>query len=364
MSQVIEILASGKARPFKHAGQITGAIAQAVAKYGPRHDAMGKWRIDANGPTLRRLADRGGMRMDAFNDGGGLHLPRQLEHIHSRALEEAKPVPNGLSLFRISNEVPPGARTHTVRRFLEDGEVAVYRGGTDVPRVGVSQVEEEFPVRHYVTSFATNHFEMLSSNFANTSEAERKMRSARRIMESFLNRMIWGIGPNEEHGLFGVLNYPWLAKKIASVLFDGSAAVDDVLTELQDAANFPAQQSKATFSPNRMVTSTRVRDYLMNTRLGSVNDTTIGEFFARNNEHINTIEGAWELRDIAGTGVDGILFYNDSEDGITNEMVQGLTPLPIQHFGFEDITYLYASHGGIIMRDAGNNILLLVTVVP
>lgn len=364
MSQVLEILPNGRAVPFRHAGAVLGVVNAAIAKHGPRTDALDRYRVDSNAVRMRVMAEQAGVRTDAFNDGGGLHLPRQLEHIHQRVLEEKRPVPNGLSLFRISNEVPVGARTHTVRRFLEDGEAAVYRGGTEVPRVGVSQVEEEFPVRHYVTSFATNHFEMLSSGFANTNEAQRKMRSARRIMESFINRMTWGIGSNDAHGVYGVLNYPWLAKKIASVLFDGSAAVNDVLAELQDAANYPSQQSKSVFMPNRCVTSTRVRDYLMNTRLGSVNDTTIGEFFTRNNEHIDRIEGAWELRDIAGAGVDGILFYNDSEDGITNEMVQGLTPLPIQSFGFEDITYLYASHGGVIMRDAGNNILLLVTAVP
>ena len=32
------------------------------------------------------------------------------------------------------------------------------------------------------------------------------------------------------------------------------------------------------------------------------------------------------------------------------------------HHGFESITYIYMSHGGLIMRDSGNNLLLLVPV--
>ena len=146
------------------------------------------------------------------------------------------------------------------------------------------------------------------------------------------------------------------------VFATGGGTVTQILGVLNDAANYPQEVSGSTFAPNRAVTSERVRNFLMNTRLGTVNDTTIGEFFTKNNEHINAIESAHELKDFGGTDVDAILFYNDDVDGISNELVQGITPMPAQIFGFESITYIYMSHGGLIMRDSGNNILLLVPV--
>jgi len=361
MSQVLLIEGDGRtARPFEHGPAFMGQLAIAREHF-PSYQEFLKRRDAQVAAAQAAVLPQGSKRRDALT-GVGLHQARQLEYVHQRVLEEKHPTPNGLSMFRISTEVPIGARTHTVRRYLDDGEVAVFRGSAqDVPRVGVSQVEEQFPVRYYVTSIRTNLFESLSSDYAGTGELERKMRTARRLMEAFANRMTWGIGPNQNAGLYGVLNYPWLAKKVSGVLFDGTASVDDVLAELQNAANYPTQASKSTFAPNRCATSTRVRDYLMNTRLGSVNDTTIGEFFTRNNAHIDAIEEAWELEGIAGADVDGILFYNDSQDGVSNEIPQGMTPLPAQTFGFDSITYLWMAHGGVIMRDVGGNLLLLVT---
>lgn len=348
-------------RPHPQGSQVEGLIARATGQFGNVQEAMHQHRKRVDSRMWQKLANEYGMdnvRKDAFNEGGGMFLPRQLEQVYARVLEEKHPVPNALSMFFTDTSIAPGARTHTVRRFLQDGEAMVYRAGQEVPKVGVTQVEEQFPVRHYVTSFSTNHFEMLSADFANVNEFERKMRSARRVLEMFMNLKAWY--GSEADGLLGVLNYPWLDKKLSSVLFDGTADPDDVVAELNSAANFPAEQSKETFQPNRMVTSTRVRNYLMNTRLGTVDKVTIGSFFVENNEFINRIESAWEMEGILGSSVDGILFYNDDQDGIANVVPQGLTSLPIQTFGFDNITYVYMSHGGIIMRDSGMNILLLV----
>ena len=343
-------------------GRIQGAITTALALRPnvPRADAMNEWRRDSNQEYFEELARKNGVRTDALGPAGGMHMPRQLEHIHARVLEEKHRTPNGLTQFAVSSEVPVGARTHTVRRFLEDGEAAVYRRGHNIPRVGLGQVEEEFPVRHYVTSFASNHFESLSSGFANTSEEERKMRTARKVLERFWNEKIWN--GDDDHGIYGIKNYPYLARKVAAFALNSSSTPDQILGELNDAANYPQETSGSVFAPNRMVTSERGRNYLMNTRIGSVNDTTIGEFFVKNNEFINAIESAHEMKDFGGTGVDGILFYNDDADGISNELVQGITPMPAQIFGFESVTYVYMSHGGVIMRDSGNNILLLIEV--
>jgi hypothetical protein len=361
MSQVLQIVGN-RAVPFEHAGALMTMIKAAEREFPGRHDAVARYSRRMDAITIPAMLTAKGIRMDAF-EGGGVHLPRQLEHIHTRVLEEKHPVPNGLSMFRTGSSVPPGARTHTVRRFFDDGEVAVYRNGSDIPRVGVAQAEEEFVVRHYVTSMETDHFELLSSNFANTSEEERKTRSARKVMELFLNRMTWGIGPNDAHNIYGVINYPWLAKKVAAVPFIETTAVNDILKELREAADFPEEESDSVFMPNRMATTSRVRNFLMQKRLGSVNDTTIGQFFIATNAHINAIEEAWELKGIAGDDVDGILFWNDSEDGVSNEIVQSMTALPMQSFGFRNITFWYMSHGGVIMRDVGGNLLLLVTAV-
>lgn len=350
----------GKVERFQHSDVLLGMISEAHQRFEGHPDPMTQLRRTRDSAFYLNMAEKRGIRRgDAFADVGGLHLPRDLEYLHAQVLEEKRPVPNAMKLFPTSQTIPPGARTHTVRRMMEDGEARWYRGGKDVPSVGISQKEEQFPVKHIVTSIRTNHFELLSSNFAGLNEQGRKLRTARRIMESFLNDKLWN--GDDDQNYKGVLNYPFLAKKVSAVAFDGTATAADVLAEMNAAANYPTENSFSVFAPNRCATSPRVRNFLMNTQHSLASDTTIGEFFTRVNAHISVIEEAWELKDAGGTGVDGILFWADDPDAIAHEAAQGLTILPAQSFGFDNITYMYMSTGGIVMRDAGNNILLLVT---
>lgn len=335
-----------------------------LAQHAARFDSIVKemktanpeiaFRIDS---ALKTAAKAANLREDAFSASAGLHMARQLEHVYAEVLREAYPMQNAFTLFPIDSSVPAGARTHTVRRVYQDGDAAVYRGGqSPIPRVGVSQQEEQFPVRHYVTSFVYSLFEQLSSAFANSGLVSELLRAARDIIQEFANQKTWY--GDDTNGIYGVLNYPWLPKKVVAVAFDGSADPDDVIAELNALANFPQENSKATYRPTALVVSTRVYNYLMNTPRGSVNDTTIGEFWLRTNScGIKSIEQAWELQGVGPGGTDGVLFYRADRLGISNVIPQGFTTLPVQTLGFEDTTFAYMSHGGVIMRDVGNNIL-------
>jgi len=370
---VLHIDGRGNSRPFAHGDALLSRL-EAIKLSG---DSFSTWAQHQNADAFDTLLakDSGlaarikGVRVDgyeevynadAFSDAGGLALARDLDFVHQKVLEEASPANNALNMFATGTGIPQGARTHSVRRLLYDGEAAWHRGGNNAPRVGVRQKEEQFPVRHIVTSVEMNLFEMMSSNFANLNAYQRKLRGARKVMEKFLNHALWN--GDEDQGYKGVLNYPYLAKKTAATAFDGSATAAAMLAELNSAANYPGEQSGAVFMPNRMVTSPRVKNLLMQTQNSTASDTTLGEYFLRNNDEIARIEAARELKDFNGvSGVDAILFYNDEPDSISHETVAGIQILPRQVFGFDEVTYMYMSTGGIVMRDAGNNILLLVT---
>lgn len=296
-------------------------------------------------------------RQDSFAVSAGFHMARQLEHVYADVLREPFPMQNAFTLFPMDTSVDPGARFHTVRRVYQDGEAAVYRAGNrGIPRVGVSQREEQFPVKHYVTSFVYSLFEQLSSQFANSNLVAELLRTARDILMEFANDKTWN--GDSVNGLYGVLNYPWIDKKLVATAFDGTADADDVIAELNDLANFPQETSKSTFKPDTVVVSPRVRNYLMNTARSATTDTTIGEFWLRTNSlGIKNIEEAWELQAAGPGDTDGILFYRRDRLGITNVVPQPFSTLPVQAMGFEDVTFCWMSHGGVVMRDVGNNVL-------
>lgn len=344
-------------------------MAQArLAAHARRFDSIVSDLRTANPEAARRVDSawqtaRAGRRDAAGGASAtaGFHFARQLEHVYADVLREDFPVPNAFELFPVDSTVPVGARTHTVRRIYSEGDAAVYRGGqTPIPRVTLSQKEEQFPVRHYVTSFVYSLFEQLSSAFANTALVAELLRVARDVLMEFANQKTWY--GDKEHGIKGVLDYKWLPKKIVATPFDGTAAPDDVIAALNALGNFPAERSKSTMRPTTFATSTRVKNYLMNTPRSSTTDTTIGEFWLKTNTlGIKEIQDAWELQGVGPGGTDGALFYRRDRRGIANVIVQQFTTLPVQSLGFEDTTFAYLSHGGVVMRDVGNNILGWVT---
>lgn len=322
-------------------------------------------RFDSAIAMLKRTMRGDSARADAFTASAGYHMARQLEHIYAEVLLEPSPPNSALDLFPVNTtSVALGARTHTVRRMFTEGEAAVYHGGNaGIPRVGLTQQEEQFPVRYYVTAFGYNVFEQAASGFANTAMVQDHMRAARDVLLQFLNRKTW-FG-DSTNGIYGIINYPYLDKKSIATAFDGSASPDDVIEELNRLANWPMEQSKGTYRPTAVVMSPRVRNYLMTTPRASGSDETIGSFWLKTNTlGITSILSAWELTGAGPSGTDGILFFAADAYGIDNVVPSLFSTLPVQSMGFDDMTFCFAAHGGVVMRNVGCNILGWVDATP
>lgn len=358
----------------------------AISAHGPRRDAIDLYRERANRdawverPELQRFVenkdawtnehrdalvgtgveDYVATRADALGPAGGLFLPRQLEHIYRKVLEEKRPALNAMRLFPVDSEVPVGARNHTVRRFLQYGEAKIHRGSNvDIPGASAAQIEEQFPVRFAVTSVKIPVFELLAARFANVDMYGAYVRAARRAFDTLANQLFWA--GSAEDGLYGILNYPYLPKKIVSTSFvPGASTGDQIVAAISAILNYANDYSRQTFSSNRLAISPRVDTMIKNTRMGSVDTTTIKKFILDNNPGL-VIEVVHELQGAGPGGLDGILAYNDSADSISLVMPQGLTALPVQYREFDQFTPMYGSIGGVVMRDVGNNLLAWVT---
>lgn len=335
-----------------------GLLSMARARYGSRIDSVDQFRAahwTARENAIRRDSAGFGIR-DQF------HLARDLEHIHAKVLEEQRPVPNALSLFPIDTSVPAGARNHTMRRTFEQGAADLFRGGNSgIPRVGVSQDEETWPIWPIVSSFELDLFTRQSSDFASSQLYARHLRAVRRAIEEKINRIAWYGAP--EANLQGVLTYKWLAKSISAFEYrrGTTATTLQIHDDLHAAANYPSETSKSVFAPNAMVTSPRVRNFLMTTRLSVDNDKSIGQAFLETNAHITSIEEAWECQGVGPTSDhDAILFYRRDPESCALVMPQPFTTLPVQTEGYSDIVHAFATFGGAIMPDVGNNHLLWV----
>lgn len=337
-------------------------------------DAMDRMRMDSDTRLGEALAKEHGIRVDAAelarlgiradsaSTARGLYLARQLEHRYADVLREPERALNGFDLIPQDTSVPPGVKEHTVSRLYLVGDAVIYRGGNQgIPRIALSQEEEQYKVKHIADSFGLTLFERQSASFANFAHEAELLRGARTIAMRYANRLIWD--GSSVHKILGVLTYPWLPKRLIATPFDGTADPDDVLGALNRLANYPSRTSDGTMRPDTVCWTEAVHNYLSNTRLGSFSDRTILEhWFATNSLGIKKADIVWELRAKGPGSTDGILFYRKHKDSIANVLVQPFTTTPVQHSVMEDVTYCYMSIGGIIMRDVGNNILGWVTV--
>lgn len=321
-----------------------------------RMDAMDKFRQRMDAQYVQNhLAP---MRADALASGTA-SFPRDFEHIYSEVLAEKRRPLNSSRLFQMDTRVPLGAKTHTVRRDLGTGDAKVWRGGQAIPVVGTQRVEEQFPVIYIVSAVETNWFEMISNDFQGRNDFQNDTRMAVRAIDERINSIYFGgDAPSGMHGFF---DYPSLAKSVSPLSWTaGGATPADIVAALNDAANFANVASGGTFRPTRMATSIRLRNFLHQTRMDSGTDTTIAEFFLRNNEFIDRIDGAHEFQGIGPSGEDGIAFYDDALESTAAVMVQPPTAMPAAQIdSFRNQVVYVAAIGGVVMRDVGNNHLLL-----
>lgn len=354
-------------------GDLRAATGAARRAFG--YDVNASWRADAARWSKRvdaavkddpRRADAALGRLVKGRDKGtradarGFHSARDLEYVYADVLREPMPAMTGTSLFFLDTSVPVGAKTHKIRRVAGHGEAAVYKAGDRIPTVGVSKSEVSLPIHHYVIGWETDLFSEQADAFSaeGISEAQEKARNAREIMARFFNRMTWHGDP--KIGLYGVFSFPWLPVIAPSVAFDGTESPDDVIAALNWIADYSHDVSKATFASDRLATSPRIRSYLFQTPRSSTSDTSIGKWFLDNHPRIKAIDEAPELHNPKGDGYDGILAYRGDRLGIANVLVQPFTTLPVERQGFANRSLAYMSHGGVNMRDVGNNLLAYV----
>jgi hypothetical protein len=326
-----------------------------------------KVRLDTNVRTIKNGLEQLSLINPGFRaDAGDLtarayHFARELEHIYQEVLREEYAPNNALRLFEVDSSVPAGANAHTVRRIQHEGEARYYRSNaSDRGSSGARRVEKQFPIHPIVTSVKINFFEQMASGFANSNLRTELEFAARRAMEDFLNDKVWN--GDEDQGVVGVKNYPWVPKTFSLLAFNDLSTADSILSEMHRLANNASEVSKQTFAPNRMIMGVKLYNYLTTRKRSATTDQTIMQAFLQDNPYISVIEAAHEL-DGAGPGGQDMMVFDRAGDrsSIANVIPQGFTMLPIQQTGFDFEIPCYMLHGGVIMRYPLNNLVAYIT---
>jgi hypothetical protein len=324
---------------------------------------MRKKRKAQNKKVLNRMVQRAdSFRNDAVEPPSGYHLARDLEYIYDEVMEEEFPAPDGFQKFPLDQSVPPGARTHTVRRVNKQGDARVYRGNTDkTGSASLTQDEESFQIRHYVTEIQLDFFEEMADGFAQSSIRSNLEEAAQDALLRLADEAIWNGLPKD--GIPGVLDYVHMPKRYPGVAFNDNTSAKQMKETLHAIAQTPGNISKSVFQPDTMLVSDRLARTLNSTDFGDSSGDSVADRFLKHEPQINQIESTYRLQGIDGDGYDGILFYRDNRRAIANVVPQTPRMLPMEEDGFDISIPVYMTHGGVIMRKPLNNVLAVVKAV-
>lgn len=299
-------------------------------------------------------------KLDSISPGNGLRFARDLEHIYNEVLRTEYSPNNAFRLFPTDTSVPEGARKHTVRRIDHQGEVSIYRGGggnKDFRTSGASAEEQSFNVLTYVTGIRLDFFEQQAERFSATSLRSELELAANTAMRDFANEKIWA--GDDDHQLLGVLNYPYVPKTVTSVPFDSSSSADAILAEMHRIAHLADEKTNQTFSPNTWLMPPAQYNYVSTAKRSATTDQTILQAFEQDSATIDQVEKVHELKGRGPNGEDAhFLYKRDDRRSACNCIVKAPTMLPVIEDGLDLVIPMYMQHGGMIMRDPLNNLVV------
>ena len=347
------------------------------------HGAGLRVRCDAGEVTLSSF-EQARMRMNAALFAGpvGAHLgipatrndasvtpaqytAQELEFLYAQILDEPSPLNNAMAAFDADRTVPFGAATFRMRRRQSAGKALLYagQGAASIPTVNSAIGDEDAKVHYLVTSVNASIFEIAAGDFAGRGRLAEDLRSARLVMDQEYNRLVW----NGADGVLlpGIFNHPYLARMEPATPFTSASTADAILAALNAIVNYPAEASGGVFQPTNVAMGIRLKNFLVNTRVGSNSDKSIFTYWMENNTIGLTpakVITARELDASGPGGTTGLIAYRKDPMGIRHVFVRDFTPLPMQASGFQQVIYCLMALGGVRMEDAGANVLAWITV--
>lgn len=297
-----------------------------------------------------------------FRADDGVFFAGELAYIKSRTYDIQYPELTATRLIPVSNEAGAGAESIYYHQYDEVGIARIISNySTDLPRADILGKEFSARVKSIGTSYGYSIQDIRAARMKGLPLEQRKANAARRANDQAVNSIAY-FG-DVEHDIYGLFNHPNITSYIlpadgtlngvtagtpASMRFVNKTP-DQVLRDLNGMMNNMIKITKGVEIPNTLVLSYEVHGDLATRPRGSVNDTTILEFFEMTAQNITNIEVIPEAGGAGINGTDIVMMYNRSPDKLTLEIPQPFEQFPVQSRGLEYIVPCHSRVGGVII---------------
>lgn len=288
-----------------------------------------------------------------------IFFENELESVKAKTYDIKYPQLKAMSLIPVSTDAGTGAESIAYYTYDQVGIMKIISNyADDLPRSDVYGTKEFSKVKSLGGSYGYNIQEVRAAAMANKPLNTRKAASVRKANEIAVDNIAWSGDANA--GLIGLLNNP----NIPSATAPDGASTDpewstktakEILEDMNSPATLIEELTKGVEAPDTKLLPIAQWRIISTTRLADGTDTTIKEFFLKNNPQYTAIEAVNNMKDVAPlpSGAAGpadiMLDYTRNPDILTLEIPQPFEQFAAEPRGLEFVVPAHSRIGGVIV---------------
>ena len=276
--------------------------------------------------------------LERIDTNDTIMLREQLTSVRNEAIEIQFPA------YKARDYIPLKSNTNTGANFVEfkilerQGRskiVADY--AKDFPRIGLVGTSHIGTVKSLGASYGFSVQEIRNAAFAGEPLSSRLATAAKQAIVEQENRIAW-FG-NAENRLYGVFNNPNVPRALAPAGVGGIAwelkTPNEIIADMNQIVNGVSTNSLGVFTANVLLLPLSAYNLITSTPRSAVSDTTIYDWFLRNNPYIKTISWLNELEAASTTGNRMAMAYQLDKNVLELDVPQDFEIFPEQTEGME-----------------------------
>jgi len=284
----------------------------------------------------------------------GVIFARQLEYVESRAYEVKYPTLKGRELFPVDYSVPSAAETFSYRMYDHQGAFNLITNyGDDFRRVNVTGTEVTGKIHSFGASVEYSVQDIRAAAMAGVPLQDHEVRAARRAAEQKLDDII--LNGEANGNLYGIMTHPNIPTAAVPNGASGTATwatktADEILADLNAIVTDMVDLTKGVEAPTDLILPIAQYELINNTPRSATSDTTILEFFLRNNQHVQRVHSWYKLKGAGTGGTDVMIAYRRDPEVVEVVIPQEFEMFPPQPKNMAFNIPCHARYGGVRIR--------------
>ena len=284
-----------------------------------------------------------------------IFFAKELEAKKAKAYDVQYAELKARKVLPVSFEAGPGAETIKYEQYDSLAVAKIVSSyADDLPRADVKGAEFISSVKSLGASFGYSMQEIRAAAMAKKPLEQRRANAAKRaILQKENDIAMFG---DTATGLKGFLNHSSVPLVVlpadgtgASILWSTKTA-DQIIRDLNLIANTIFTNTKGVEMPDTLLLPVAKYAYISSTPRSSTSDTTILEYFLKNNPFIKEVGWLNELLNAgAGGAIDRMVCYKRDPDKLSLEIPQDFEQFPEQERNLEFVIPCHSRIGGVII---------------